>query len=139
MHRRVDEWQAAMTAVFHELARVLRPGGHVAFEVGEVRGGKVKLEEAVLPVWRGAGLEPLLVVINAQQFTKTANCWGVRNNSKGTNTNRIVVFQKSEHEPRTGRIEESLLISVSVCRPSTYSCAALRLRNRTSRRPSAAW
>jgi hypothetical protein len=95
MHRKIPEWQAAMTSVFRELARVLRPGGHVAFEVGEVRGGKVKLEEAVLPCGVASGLEPLLVVINTQQFTKTANCWGVRNNSKGTNTNRIVVFRKS--------------------------------------------
>ena len=95
MHRKVSDWQAGMTRVFHELARVLRPGGHVAFEVGEVRGGKVKLEEAVLPCGVASGLEPLLVVINAQQFTKTANCWGVRNNSKGTNTNRIVVFRKT--------------------------------------------
>jgi hypothetical protein len=94
IHRRVAEWQRAMTAVFQELTRVLRAGGHVAFEVGEVRGGKVKLEEAVLPCGVACGLEPLLVVINAQRFTKTANCWGIRNNAKGTNTNRIVVFRK---------------------------------------------
>jgi hypothetical protein len=94
MHRKVEDWQATMTTVFQELARVLRPGGHVAFEVGEVRGGKVKLEEAVLPCGVASGLEPLLVVINSQEFTKTANCWGVRNNAKGTNTNRIVVFRK---------------------------------------------
>ncbi len=91
---KLDEWQEAMTAVFRELHRVLRPGGHVAFEVGEIHGGKTKLEEAVLPCGAAAGLEPLLVLINDQKFTKTANCWGVGNNSKGTNTNRIVLFRK---------------------------------------------
>lgn len=91
---RLDDWQEAMTAVFKELFRVLKPGGHVAFEVGEVRGGLVKLEEAVLPCGLAAGLTPVLVLINDQEFTKTANCWGVDNGDKGTNTNRIVVFRK---------------------------------------------
>jgi DNA methylase len=94
MVKKVEQWQAAMTEVFKELHRVLAPGGHVAFEVGEVRHGKVKLEEAVLPCGLAAGLEPVLVLINDQEFTKTANCWGVDNNNKGTNTNRIVVFRK---------------------------------------------
>ncbi len=94
MHKKLPDWQAAMTAVFKELARVVKPRGHVAFEVGEVRNGKIKLEEAVLPCGVAAGLTPLLVVINSQAFTKTANCWGVSNNAKGTNTNRIVVFRK---------------------------------------------
>ena len=49
-----------MTGVFREFARMLRPGGHVAFEVGEVRGGKIKLEEAVLPCGAAAGLTPHL-------------------------------------------------------------------------------
>lgn len=94
MPRRIADWQAAMTPVFHELHRVLKPGGHVAFEVGEVHRGETKLEEAVLPCGVAAGLDPLLVLINDQEFTKTANCWGVDNMSKGTNTNRIVVFRK---------------------------------------------
>ena len=94
--RRIDAWQAAMTEVFHELKRVLKPGGHVAFEVGEVHAGRTKLEEAVLPCGVAAGLEPVLVLINDQQFTKTANCWGVDNMAKGTNTNRIVLFRKGQ-------------------------------------------
>ena len=92
--RKLDQWQTAMTAVFRELHRVLKPDGHIAFEVGEIRGGKIKLEEAVLPCGVAAGLKPELIVINDQKFTKTANCWGVDNNFKGTNTNRIVLFRK---------------------------------------------
>ena len=92
--KKLAAWQQAMTEVFHELHRILRPGGHIAFEVGEVLGGTVKLEEAVLPCGVAAGLSPLLILINDQKFTKTANCWGVDNNFKGTNTNRVVVFRK---------------------------------------------
>jgi hypothetical protein len=92
--KKVDAWQAAMTEVFRELRRILKPSGHIAFEVGEVHAGKTKLEEAVLPCGVEVGLEPILIVINEQKFTKTAKCWGVDNNSKGTNTNRIVVFRK---------------------------------------------
>ena len=92
--KKIQDWRSAMTAVFAELARVVRPGGHVAFEVGEVRGGRVRLEEHVIPCGVDAGLDPVLVLINAQEFTKTAACWGVDNNRKGTNTNRIVLFRK---------------------------------------------
>jgi hypothetical protein len=94
MHRDLPSWKETMTRVFRELYRILAPGGHIAFEVGEVRGGKLKLEEAVVPCGMAAGLEPELILINQQQFTKTANCWGIDNNKKGTNSNRIVLFRK---------------------------------------------
>lgn len=89
-----DDWQRAMTGVFRELRRILVPGGFVAFEVGEVRNGKVLLETLVAPAATDAGLVPLMVLINDQVFTKTSNCWGVDNLKKGTNTNRIVLIGK---------------------------------------------
>ena len=77
-----------------ELARIVRPGGHVAFEVGEVRNGKVLLERLVWDAAEGLPFERLFVMVNQQAFTKTANCWGVRNNTKGTNTNRTVMLRR---------------------------------------------
>ena len=92
--RREADWREAMTRAFAEMRRVLVPGGFAAFEVGEVRGGKVLLETLAVPAARDAGLEPLLMLVNDQRFTKTSNCWGVDNGVKGTNTNRIVLFRR---------------------------------------------
>lgn len=96
MHRKLDDWSRAMGDVFQELFRVVRPGGWVAFEVGEVSGGKIKLEEAVVPLGVSAGFRFVGLLINEQRFTKTSNIWGVNNNGKGTNTNRVALFQKKD-------------------------------------------
>ena len=92
--KKLDEWEKIMSEVFIELYRITKKGGYVAFEVGEIRKGKVKLDEHVMPLGINAGFECLGIVINLQKFTKTANIWGVSNNTFGTNTNRIVLFTK---------------------------------------------
>ncbi len=94
--KKLDDWRTFIGRVFIQLERLLKPNGYVAFEVGEVRSGKIRLEEAVLPCGIDSGLKPIAVIVNSQTFTKTANIWGVSNNSKGTNTNRIVLFQKKK-------------------------------------------
>jgi hypothetical protein len=94
MAKTVEAWQAAMAPVFAELFRVVKSGGYVAFEVGEVKGGSIRLEEAVLPIAAAAGFAPVVVMLHTQKFTKTANCWGIDNNAVGTNTNRIVVLER---------------------------------------------
>lgn len=96
MHRKLDDWSRAMGDVFGELFRVVRPGGWVAFEVGEVSGGRIRLDEAVVPLGVSSGFRFAGIMINEQTFTKTSNIWGVSNNGKGTNTNRIVLFQKKD-------------------------------------------
>jgi DNA modification methylase len=93
--RKPEEWVAAMERVFRELRRVLKRGGYIAFEVGEVRRGKLKMEQLVIPAAKAAKLKPVLVLINTQEFTKTSNCWGVTNQTAGTNTNRVILLQKT--------------------------------------------
>lgn len=94
IHRSVADWTAFTARVFAELARVVRPGGHVAFEVGEVRKGRILLERAVREAVAGLPFDILGVLVNTQDFTKTSNCWGVANNAGGVNTNRIVLLRR---------------------------------------------
>lgn len=94
MHRTEAAWTAMVARALGEQARVLRPGGVVAFEVGEVRKGRVLLERLVWAAAEGLPFDRLGVMVNDQAFTKTANCWGVANGAKGTNTNRIVLLRR---------------------------------------------
>ena len=92
--RTVQHWSDRMAFVFDELYRITLPGGWIAFEVGEVNNGKIKLDESVVPLGLSSGFECAGIMINSQEFTKTSNIWGINNMKVGTNTNRIVLFHK---------------------------------------------
>lgn len=94
MHRTETAWAAMVRQALVEQARVLRPGGHVAFEVGEVRNGRILLERIVWRAAEGLPFRRLCVIVNQQRFTKTSHIWGVSNSRVGTNTNRIVLLQR---------------------------------------------
>ena len=94
MAKTIQNWSNVMGDVFHELYRITKPDGWVAFEVGEVRKGKIKLDEFVVPLGLNAGFHVEGILINSQEFTKTSNIWGIDNMAFGTNTNRIVIFKK---------------------------------------------
>lgn len=94
MARTVPAWTAVMAGVFAELYRVTASGGHVAFEVGEIRRGTVPLDEHVVPIGEEAGFACRAIYVNSARFTKTSHIWGVSNHAGGTNTNRIVLFEK---------------------------------------------
>lgn len=94
MSKTLSDWCAVMGRVFDELYRIAKVGGWIAFEVGEIRGGRICLDEHVVPLGVRAGFSCEGILINQQTFTKTANIWGISNNDKGTNSNRIVLFNK---------------------------------------------
>ena len=90
----VDGWEAFMRQALAEMSRVLRAGGRLVCEVGEVRNGQVLLEEVAQRAAEGLPLRLEQVIVNRQRFTKTAHIWGVENGRRGTNTNRVVVWDK---------------------------------------------
>jgi len=91
-------WSSFIGGTLEELFRVTRPGGVVAMEVGEVRnrGKDINLDELVAMNGSRAGFRLSEVLIHDQDFTKLAHCFNVKNNAKGTNTNRIVVMERPE-------------------------------------------
>lgn len=95
MAKKIEDWCNVISGVFQELYRVIKPNGFVAFEVGEIRNGKIKLDEYVVKLGIEAGFSCESIMINEQIFTKTANIWGIKNNKSGTNSNRIVIFRKT--------------------------------------------
>lgn len=95
VHARIESWEEFVAESFAELARVVKPGGHVAFEVGEVKHGRLRLENNVVSAIAHLPFVVEEILINEQSFTKTSNCWGVKNNAGGTNTNRIIVARRT--------------------------------------------
>ena len=96
--RAIPDWEEMVFDVLTEMHRVLRPGGYIAFEVGEVRTRSVMLERNVWHVAGRTEFERHMVVVNDQDFTKTSACWGVANRTRGTNSNRIVILRKPENQ-----------------------------------------
>ena len=92
--QRIKDWQRFTAETLQELCRVVKPGGTICYEVGEVRNATVNLEDVVIHAIHDAQLpvEVIGVLVNQQDFTKTSNAWGVTNNRRGTNTNRVVMM-----------------------------------------------
>lgn len=97
----LEEWMTFISHTLSELHRVLRPGGLLAMEVGEVRyqGELLNLDEAVIGLTQSkkfnlGQFRVREVYVQSQEFTKLANCFKVKNNVLGTNTNRIVLMEK---------------------------------------------
>lgn len=97
----LDAWGNFMKDVMIEMGRMLEPGARAVIEVGEVVYGSrtINLEELLvekLPLKvKGGTLTAEKIYINSQKFTKLANCWDVKNNVKGTNSNRCLVIRKA--------------------------------------------
>lgn len=92
MAKTADEWKIFASSVMAEMLRILKPGGRMCWEVGEAKS--VDLEEVSYEAALEVGFEVDSIIINEQNFTKTSQIWGVSNNKKGTNSNRIVVAKK---------------------------------------------
>lgn len=93
----LENWIQFMKEVISSLYRVVKPGGHIVIEVGEVQKGNdvIHLDEWIVQIGEEVGFEWVQTHIQTQKFTKLSNCWKVFNNEKGTNSNRCVTLYKN--------------------------------------------
>ena len=94
--KNLAHWCEFLLNTLKECKRVLKQNSFLVMEVGEVTEYKrlINLNDHISKLAIDAGLEWYTTYINQQKFTKLSNCWGVKNNQKGTNSNRCVVFRK---------------------------------------------
>lgn len=97
----LGKWMNFISDTLSELHRVVRPGGFIAMEVGEVKhkGKILNLDEKIVELatskkYNGKQFRLREIYVQSQKFTKLANCFRVKNNKLGTNTNRIVLMEK---------------------------------------------
>ncbi len=93
IYKNINDWREFTRRTLKELCRITKLGGHIAYEVGEIKSGKLLLEKVVAEAAHNLPINLVSIYVNKQKFTKTANCWGINNNRQGTNTNRILLFQ----------------------------------------------
>jgi DNA modification methylase len=92
--RSQKDWKTQMAQTLDAIYTVTKPGGYCAFEVGEVRQGTVDLMPDVVEMAQKVGWEFMVAMIHEADFAKTSHIYGVENNQKGTNTNRITLLRK---------------------------------------------
>ncbi|MBF0407233.1 MAG: site-specific DNA-methyltransferase [Candidatus Riflebacteria bacterium] len=97
----LDEWMQFISDTLTELHRVVKSGGVVAMEVGEVRyqSKLLNLDEVLVKLisekkYNAGQFSIREIYVQSQEFTKLANCFNVKNNVLGTNTNRIVLMER---------------------------------------------
>ncbi len=90
----LDDWRAMIRQSLIEMVRIVKPGGYIALEVGEIRGGSVALEKHVWTAAENLPCRRLGVIVHDAAFTKSSHIYGVKNGKLGTNTNRIVILQR---------------------------------------------
>ena len=91
---KLETWKGLVHNTLDSVAAISDCGSALAFEVGEIRNGSLLLDRVVTDVARETAWDPICIVINEQIFTKTSNTWGIENNRRGTNSNRIVVMRR---------------------------------------------
>ena len=94
-HASLPQWSKMIRKTLVETMRVVKPGGFISLEVGEIRGGTVKLERLVWEAAKGLPCKRLGVIVHDQAFTKSAHIFNVTNGNRGTNSNRIVILQRN--------------------------------------------
>ncbi len=96
MTNSLETWKDFIEDSLVEMYRVLKERGVAVIEVGDVKYNRkrVNLDDIVEEIGKKVGFSIIQKFIHIQKFTKLSNCFNVRNNLDGVNTQRMVAFTK---------------------------------------------
>jgi len=96
MTNSIEVWKDFIKTSLMEMFRVLKNKGIVVIEVGDVKykRERINLDEIVEELGIEVGFSVIKRYIHLQKFTKLSNCFNIRNNIDGVNTQRMVAFIK---------------------------------------------
>lgn len=90
----IEEYRYFIKQSMKEMYKVLRKGKYCVMEVGDVRNGKVNLDELIVDLADETGFKVERVLINYITAPKISKAFARKKPGEGTKTNRCVIMKK---------------------------------------------
>ncbi len=90
----IEEYRFFIKRSMQEMNKVLKKGKHCIIEVGDVRKGKINLDEFIIDLADETGFEVERVLISYISAPKISKAFARKKPGEGTKTNRCVIMKK---------------------------------------------
>jgi DNA modification methylase len=93
----IEEYRYFIKKSMQEMNKVLKKGKYCIIEVGDVRKGKINLDEFIVDLADETGFEVERVLISYISAPKISKAFSRKKPGEGTKTNRCVIMKKIKH------------------------------------------
>ncbi len=90
----IKEYREFIKKSMLEMNKVLKKGKYCIIEVGDVKNGKIKLDELIVDLAKQTGFKVERILINYISAPKISKAFARKKPGQGTKTNRCVIMKK---------------------------------------------